>query len=126
MDDCIFCQIVNNKLPAHIIYQENQVIAFLDNNPKEAGHILVIPKEHFSDLLEIPASLLATTIKAVQKVAQIINQKLSPDGLNICQNNGLLAGQTINHFHFHIIPCYQKKPAINKEDLQTIVKILKK
>jgi len=124
MANCIFCQIANNKLPAYIIYQKDDIIAFLDNNPKEAGHTLVIPKQHFSNLLEIPAELLANTIKVTQKVAQIINQKLKPDGLNVYQNNGPIAGQAVDHFHFHIVPRYQKEPPIKKENLQAVAKML--
>ena len=126
MANCVFCQIANNKLPAHIIYQESNMVAFLDNNPKETGHTLIVPKQHFSNLLEIPADLLASTIKVTQKVTKIINQSLKPDGLNIYQNNGSIAGQAIDHFHFHIVPRYQKEPPIDKENLQAIAKILKR
>lgn len=124
MKTCVFCQIAKYKLPAEIIYQEDDIIAFLDANPKEAGHTLVIPKQHFSNLLEIPADLLADTIRVTQKVARLINQKLKPDGLNIYQNNGSIAGQAVDHFHFHIVPRYQKEPPAEKENLQAIAKIL--
>lgn len=122
MKDCLFCQIANQKIPAQIIYQDDKTIAFLDNQPKSAGHTLVIPKSHFSTIFDIPNDWLCALASTVQIVANLINKALSPDGLNICQNNGAIAGQTIDHIHFHIIPRYQKRPPINKKDFLALAK----
>ncbi|MDD3531849.1 MAG: HIT family protein [Candidatus Shapirobacteria bacterium] len=124
MKTCIFCQIAKGKIPAQIVHRDDKTIAFLDSQPKSAGHTLVIPREHFTSLLDIPAGLLADVVQSLQKVAQNINKQLKPDGFNICQNNGAFAGQTINHFHFHIIPRYQNHPPINKKDFLVLAKKL--
>ena len=122
MKDCLFCQIANQKIPAQIIYQDDKTIAFLDNQPKSAGHTLVIPKSHFATIFDIPNDWLCALASTVQIVANLINKALSPDGLNICQDNGAIAGQTIDHIHFHIIPRYQKRPPINKKDFLALAK----
>jgi histidine triad (HIT) family protein len=126
MKNCIFCQIVNGKIPAHVVYQNKQVVAFLDNQPKSCGHTLVIPRKHFVDIFDTPNDLLATMIEATKEIARNIKKNLKPNGLNICQNNGLLAGQTINHLHFHIIPRYQKKPPTKKESFSAVLNQLNK
>ena len=122
MDKCVFCQIIKGKIPAQIIYQDDKTIAFLDNQPKSAGHTLVIPKSHFATIFDIPNDWLYALANTVQIVAKLINKALSPDGLKICQNNGAIAGQTIDHIHFHIIPHYQKRPPINKKDSLALAK----
>lgn len=126
MEDCIFCQIAAGKIPAQLIYENDHVVAFLDNQPKSTGHTLIIPKKHFVSLLDIPTGLLSSTVENIQEIARIINIKLKPDGFNLCQNNGLIAGQTINHLHFHIIPRYQKLPLIDKKNLKKIAQLLKR
>ena len=122
MDRCVFCQIIKGKIPAQIIYQDDKTIALLDHQPKSAGHTLVIPKSHFATIFDTPSNQLFALINTTQIVAKLINKALSPNGLNICQNNGAIAGQTINHIHFHIIPRYQKRPPINKKDFLALAK----
>ncbi|KUK84160.1 MAG: Histidine triad (HIT) protein [Microgenomates bacterium 39_6] len=126
MVNCIFCQISEGKIPAHVVYQDEQVVAFLDNQPKSCGHILIIPRKHFTNIFDIPDDLLAVVIKTTKKIARNIKKSLKPEGLNICQNNGALAGQTIDHLHFHLIPRYQKKSPTKKENFTAILNQLNK
>lgn len=124
MKTCVFCQIIKGKIPAQIVYQNDKVLAFLDNQPKTAGHTLVVPKKHFVNIFDIPEDMLAEVVGVTQKIAQKINQNLQPQGLNICQNNGAVAGQSVDHLHFHIIPRYQHSPKIEKNNLPAIYKKL--
>ena len=103
-EDCIFCQIVDRKIPAQILFENDKNIAFLDIFPISEGHTIVIPKNHYKNLEDIPVDELIELIKTVQSFAQKIYEKLSIDGYNILQNNFRAAGQVIDHFHFHIIP----------------------
>lgn len=104
MDDCIFCKIVAGKIPATKLYEDDITLAFLDIHPVNPGHILVIPKEHYENLLTIPEEALKGVILASRKVAKAIVKGLNIEGFNFAQNNGAVAGQAVNHLHFHIIP----------------------
>ena len=79
----------------------------LDNGPATDGHALVLPKEHFANLFEIPQDWAAEAMETAKTVAELLKDKLGADGLNVVQNNGEAAGQTVNHFHMHIIPSYK-------------------
>ncbi|MFX1522667.1 MAG: HIT family protein [Promethearchaeota archaeon] len=103
-DDCIFCKIVEKVIPSKIIFENELNLAFLDISPISKGHTIIIPKNHYSTLEDIPEHELVETIKVVKKIATRIYQILSIDGYNILQNNYAAAGQVINHFHVHIIP----------------------
>jgi histidine triad (HIT) family protein len=103
---CIFCEIISGNSPAEIIYENDSVLSFLDINPMNYGHTLVIPKEHFPDFIDIPEKLLSEIIKSVQYVSKAVYKGLNSDGYNIVANNGKAAGQSVFHFHFHIIPRY--------------------
>jgi diadenosine tetraphosphate (Ap4A) HIT family hydrolase len=123
MVDCAFCQIANQKIPAEIIYQDDKFIAFLDNHPQSTGHTLIIPREHFTDLLALPNNLLVDMIITVKKLAQVLTTNLEADGFNLYQNNGRAAGQIVDHFHFHIIPRYQNEAKNKtKNDLAAVAK----
>lgn len=102
--ECIFCKIVASDIPCFKLCEDDQTIAFMDINPGNEGHALVIPKEHWEDVYAIPPDLLATTVKAVKKVAEAVNKTLSPDGINLVQANGKGAAQSVFHFHMHIVP----------------------
>jgi histidine triad (HIT) family protein len=104
MDDCIFCAIASNHAPASIVYQDEKTVAFLDIHPIARGHTLVIPREHCADLFELSASEGDLVLRTVVKVATALRNELEPDGLNLLQSNGRAAGQTIFHFHFHLVP----------------------
>jgi histidine triad (HIT) family protein len=104
--DCIFCKIIQRKLPAEILYENDKVISILDINPIHFGHALVIPKKHCLDFLSIPEDDLHDVLHATQIVARAIVSGLNLDGFNIFSNNGRIAGQSVFHFHMHITPRY--------------------
>ncbi|MBK7629796.1 MAG: HIT family protein [Ignavibacteriales bacterium] len=104
--DCIFCDIASKISEADIVFEDNKVIAFLDINPVNYGHTLVIPKKHFDNFLTIPVDELAELTKLTQYIAGSVKRALKSDGFNIISNNGLSAGQSVFHFHYHIIPRY--------------------
>lgn len=103
MDNCIFCAIVARRAPAAIVYEDEHTLAFLDIHPSARGHTLVIPKQHYSDLYALPPEL-DTLLPAAARVARALRSALAPDGLNLMQANGRAAGQSVFHFHFHLIP----------------------
>ena len=107
MDSCIFCKIANGEIPSNTKYEDDKFRVILDNGPATKGHALVLPKEHYANLFEMPQDLLADAAVVAKKVATNIKEKLSCDGLNLVQNNGETAGQTVMHFHLHIIPRYE-------------------
>ncbi len=106
--NCIFCNIIERKAPAEIIFENDKVLAFLDIKPIHYGHILVVPKKHYSDLLEIPEDVLCSIIKTAKMVTGALVKSLKPDGYNLFSNNGKAAGQSVFHFHMHITPRYFK------------------
>lgn len=107
MGDCIFCKIANGEIPSNTIFEDDNFRVILDNGPATKGHALVLPKKHYADLFEIPEETLAGAVKTAKKVAANMKDKLGCDGLNLVQNNGAAAGQTVMHFHLHIIPRYE-------------------
>ncbi len=107
MDDCIFCKIVKGDIPFYKIYEDDAVLAFLDINPLSKGHSIVIPKEHYENILDIPEDLYLKMGKVAKKVSQVLNDKYHPEGILINQNNGKRAGQEIFHIHIHIKPIYE-------------------
>lgn len=102
--NCIFCKIINGEIPGTKVYEDDKFVAILDISQLAYGHTLVIPKTHYANIYEMPADLLAEMIVVVQKLAKQITKALDAEGCNILNNNGPLAGQTVNHFHVHIIP----------------------
>lgn len=106
--DCIFCDIAAKASEAEIIFENEKYIAFLDINPINYGHTLVIPKSHHDNFLTIPATELEEMTKLTQYLAGSVKRALKSDGFNIISNNGMSAGQSVFHFHYHIIPRYEK------------------
>jgi histidine triad (HIT) family protein len=104
MMSCIFCRIVNGEIPSRKIYENKDVLAFLDVNPASRGHCLVITKKHYEKFNEIDKNVLSSLIDAVQVVSKKIESELLPEGYNVINNNGRAAGQTVGHVHFHIVP----------------------
>ena len=102
--NCIFCRIAKGEIPCAKIYEDDNVLAFLDLAPVHHGHTLVIPKNHHKDMLEVPAELGTSIFSALQKVAAAVMKATGAQGFNVMQNNGLAAGQTVFHIHWHIIP----------------------
>lgn len=103
-EDCVFCKIVSGELPAHKVYEDNEMLAFLDANPVSKGHTLVIPKKHVRNIHE--ASEMDFMWDGIKKVADGVKKAFDPEGINIAQNNGEKAGQEVFHLHFHVTPVY--------------------
>lgn len=112
-DQCIFCKIANGEIPSRTIYEDDAFRVILDLGPATRGHALVIPKDHYRNLFEIPEETAAAAMKVARKVGTQLKDKLGAEGLNLVQNNGELSGQTVPHFHIHLIPRY-------RDDGQTI------
>jgi len=104
--DCIFCEIASKDSEAEIVFENEKFIAFLDINPINYGHTLIIPKVHYDNFLTMPVEELTAMTKLGQYLAGSIKRALKADGFNIISNNGLSAGQSVFHFHYHIIPRY--------------------
>ncbi len=104
MSDCLFCKIIKNEIPAQIVYEDAGVLAFLGINPNNPGHTLVISKNHCENLLDARGEDLRTLISVIPKIAKAICDSLDYEGFNLNVNNGAVAGQVVNHLHFHIIP----------------------
>lgn len=102
--ECIFCKIVAGDIPAHTVYEDDATLAFLDINPASRGHTLIIPKHHAVDVHDMPPAALTAVAQTTQQVALRLKQVLQPDGMNILQNNGAAAGQSVFHYHVHLIP----------------------
>ena len=108
MEECIFCKIVEGKIPAAKVYEDSKVISFLDIMPANKGHCLVVPKIHAQNLMEMNDEDLSATIKAAKKIASALSLSFGNGSFNIVMNNGKEAGQVVNHAHIHIIPRFQK------------------
>ena len=102
--DCIFCRIVAGEVPSFTFFEDEATLAFMDINPANEGHALVIPKEHASDLYSVSEEALARTVVTARKVAAAVARTLHPDGLNLVQCNGPAAAQSVMHFHVHVLP----------------------
>lgn len=111
-DDCIFCKIAAGEIPSATVYEDDDFRAILDLGPAAKGHTLVIPKSHSDNLLSVEPDTAAKALKVISKTANAIKEALGCDGINIVQNNGEAAGQTVMHLHFHIIPRY-KNDSVN-------------
>jgi len=106
-DDCIFCKIANGQIPSKTIYEDDSYRVILDLGPATKGHALILPKDHYANLYELPEANAMDVIKIAKKMATKMTKALGCDGFNIVQNNGEVAGQTVFHFHMHLIPRYE-------------------
>lgn len=104
---CIFCKIVRGEIPAVKVYENESTVAFMDIQPASLGHTLIIPKAHASNLSDIAEADLLAVAATTQRVAHAVQRALSPDGIRITQLNGAAAGQTVLHYHVHIIPIWE-------------------
>lgn len=104
--NCIFCKIANGEIPSRTIEENDMFRVVLDVGPATKGHALILPKEHYRNLLDLPEETAAEAIKLAKKLALKMKEKLHCDGVNIVQNNEEAAGQTVFHFHMHVIPRY--------------------
>lgn len=106
MSDCLFCKIIDGSIPSYTVYEDDKIKVFLDINPNNDGHLLVIPKEHKANLYEMDDDTLIYMLNIIrEKLKPILSDKLNIDGLTISQNNDY--GQEVKHFHIHVIPRYK-------------------
>lgn len=110
-DNCIFCKIANGEISSATLYEDEDFRVILDLGPATKGHALILPKNHFANLFEIPEDIEAKAFVLAQKMATKMKKVFDCDGFNIVQNNGTTAGQTVFHFHIHLIPRYDKDGA---------------
>lgn len=105
-DDCIFCKLANGVFPTNTVYEDDDFRVILDIEPATKGHCLILPKNHYKDLSELDDEVGAKVMPLAKKIMKNMKDKLGCDGLNLVQNNGEVAGQTVFHYHLHIIPRY--------------------
>ena len=108
--NCLFCKIVAGDLPSTTVFEDERTLAFMDINPGTRGHLLVIPRAHSADLLEVAEEDLAACARTAQVMAQRIKERLGADGVNLVNSCGAAAWQTVFHFHVHVIPRYKGDP----------------
>lgn len=106
-DDCIFCKIARGEIPSSTVYENDDFRVILDISPATKGHALILPKNHFDNVFQMDADTAAKTFSLATEVARAMKAELNCDGMNILQNNGTVAGQTVFHFHMHLIPRYE-------------------
>lgn len=106
-DHCIFCKIANGEIPSATLYEDEDFRVILDLNPAALGHALILPKAHAANLFELPDETAAKALVLAKKISGKLKDGLNADGLNVIQNNGETAGQTVFHFHMHLIPRYE-------------------
>ncbi|HQI41040.1 MAG: hypothetical protein B6D44_14705 [Ignavibacteriales bacterium UTCHB2] len=116
--DCIFCDIASKESDAEVIFENEKFIAFLDINPINFGHTLVIPKNHYDNFLTIGGEELLELTKLTQYLAGVVKRAVKADGFNIMSNNGVSAGQSVFHFHYHIIPRFENDSLMRLRTMQ--------
>ena len=129
---CIFCEIIKGNIPSKKVYEDDKVLAILDISQITKGHTLVLPKKHFDNFLDIDEEYSNAVFTAARKVTKMINNAYKPLGFNIINNCGETAGQSVMHFHVHVVPRYNKEDLVmqhadnsNKFDLDSIVMDIK-
>lgn len=131
--NCIFCKIANGEIPSATLYEDEDFKIILDLAPASKGHALIIPKQHYADLFELPEELAAKVLVAAKTMITKLTKVLQCDGYNIIQNNGACAGQTVFHFHMHMIPRYEgdgvgiswKMGGLTEKEKEEILKSIK-
>ena len=118
--ECLFCKIINGEIPCYKIYENDDVLAFLDINPDSDGHTLVIPKKHFTDLDDIDLETLTAINKASKEIKKLLEEKLDCDGISLLQNNGDV--QEVKHYHLHLKPYYNDKKSIEMVKHSELIK----
>jgi len=120
IESCEFCRIVGRHVQVSSVYEDDYVLAFLDNRPASDGHTLVIPKGHFETIYDIPDEETAHVFAVVRKVALAIRRAMNPDGLTVIQRNGKAAEQHVLHLHVHVIPRYSGQNLLRMEEIQEV------
>ena len=126
--NCIFCKIANGVIPSQTLYEDETFRVILDLGPATKGHALILPKEHHANLYELPETPAGEVMKLAKRMAAIMTERLGCEGFNLVQNNGDLAGQTVFHFHMHLIPRYRadgqkigwKPQEVSQEELEAV------
>lgn len=126
--NCIFCKIANGEVPSKTLYEDESFRVILDLGPATKGHALILPKEHYPNLYELPEELAGEAMKVAKKEMVKMTERLGCEGFNLIQNNGDMAGQTVFHFHMHMIPRYQadgqkigwKPMEVSQEELEEV------
>jgi histidine triad (HIT) family protein len=108
--DCLFCKIISGEIPSTRVHEDERTIAFMDINPATRGHVLVVPREHTTNLLTVPEEDLHACASAAKRLAARIEERLGADGINLLNSCGAAAWQTVFHFHVHVIPRYGGDP----------------
>lgn len=128
MKDCLFCKIINNEIPSSTIYEDDLIKVFLDINPTTNGHMLIIPKKHHVNVMDIDEDVVSHALKVIkEKLYPMLKKNLGCDGLTIVQNNEY--GQEVKHYHIHLIPRYQDdlvSDSYNKEMLIPVEEVFAK
>lgn len=125
---CIFCKIANGEIPSRTLYEDDKFRVILDLGPAAKGHALILPKDHYANLYELPDETAGEVMRLAKKMAVRMTERLGCEGFNLVQNNGELAGQTVFHFHMHLIPRYRddgqkigwKPREVSQEELEEI------
>ena len=104
---CIFCKIIRKEIPSFVVYENDYVLCFLDINASTKGHTLIVPKKHATNIFDLPEEDLIEISKAVKVVTNLLKENLHVENVNLINNSGNLAGQTVMHFHLHVIPRYE-------------------
>ena len=116
MDNCIFCKIIGGAIPSATIYEDDEFKVILDRFPSNEGHVLILPKVHYANIFEIDEEVAARLFKLAVKIAKNMKEVLGLEAMNLVQNNGSMAGQTVHHFHLHLIPRYENDKVAIKWD----------
>ncbi|MDO4414107.1 MAG: HIT family protein [Erysipelotrichaceae bacterium] len=129
---CIFCDIIDHKIPSSVVYEDNKVLAILDISQVTYGHTLVMPKKHVRNIIEADEETVTDCIKTAKRLAAQIVTNTKANGVNVLTNCGEAAGQSVDHLHFHIIPRYDENDAIDlkfneskKQDLAEVLKTVR-
>ena len=132
MDNCIFCKILAGEIPSTTVYEDDDFKAILDVNPAARGHVIILPKRHAANIYELPDEDASKVMVVAKKIATAVRDAFHCDGVNILQNNGEAAGQTVFHLHVHVIPRFDGdtvnigwKPGDMPEDMDVIAKEIK-
>jgi histidine triad (HIT) family protein len=106
--DCIFCKIIKGDIPCTKVYEDENILSFLDIAPANKGHCLVVPKEHYETLIDAPEEIINYSLKVAKKIARAMSASLANEGFNVLINNNKVAGQLVPHVHMHIIPRFKR------------------
>jgi histidine triad (HIT) family protein len=119
MKECVFCRIIAGETPAEILFENQLVVSILDTNPIHFGHALVMPRRHFRDFLDLEQDCYSSLLEATQIITRALVKSLNLEGYNLFSNNGVIAGQSVFHFHLHVTPRYQN------DDIRFVLKLKK-